>query len=236
MTTWRCQINGSNDTHHPTRIKNYWYLRFQIELPTWVSQPLGDTLTNETGFGVTLSALQWMIKKKDGCKWCIKMYQRSPSFQMSWAGWRFKKLVILHAYASFVKILIQMFNIVPILPQHTPPLPPLCRFTQLKAQSSKPYKSKSLPNHSPEASEQLHGPHICLDVDLQAPYARMGGLRRPGFQALQNQGTVQVCRCLAVSLELDYQYVSCWQILTSWWILQDNTICQDHARTKTYYL
>lgn len=142
MTTWRCQINGSNDTHHPTRIKNYWYLRFQIELPTWVSQPLGDTLTNETGFGVTLSALQWMIKKKDGCKWCVKMYQRSPSFQMSWAGWRFKKLAILHAYALFMKILIQMFNIVliakkllPFSPSTHHHTPPLCRFTQLKAQS-----------------------------------------------------------------------------------------------------
>lgn len=76
----------------------------------------------------------------------------------------------------------------PILLQHTPPPPPAPSLHP--AQSSKPCRSKSLPNHSPEASEQLHGPHICLDVDLQAPYARMGGLRRPGFQARQNQGTV----------------------------------------------
>lgn len=115
------------------------------------------------------------------------VYQRSPSFQMSWAGWRFKKLVILHAYASFVKIRIQTFNIVlakkllPFSPSTHHPAPALSLHP---AQSSKPYKSKSLPSHSPEASEQLHGPHS-LDVDLQAPYARMGGLRRPGFQARQ---------------------------------------------------
>ena len=184
MTNWRCQINGSNDTHHPTRVKNYWHLRFQIELPTWVSQPLGDTLTNETGFGVTLSALQWMIKKKDGCKWCIKDLHHSKCHEQVEDSRSSSSCMPMHRswrFESKLSTLSLLRNLLPFSPSTHHPAPALSLHP---AQSSKPYKSKSLPSHSPEASEQLHGPHS-LDVDLQAPYARMGGLRRPGFQARQ---------------------------------------------------
>ena len=184
-------------------------------------------------FEVRLSTLQLMVKKKDGCKWCIKDLHHSK-----WsANRRFKggsSSWMPMAYASFLNIYLSYFHHLsaeidwsmssvsmdafyplqwnPIF-QHCPPkkllsfsppahtTPPALSLHPLQTQvSSQPFSggigtaswSPHLPGRRPPGAVRKDG---------RTSEASVSSAARHG-------GTVKVCPCLAVSLELDY--VSCW--------------------------